>query len=229
MIIYRWENKINKKNYIGKWEGSIPDLINRYKTEIRKLSIKNRAIINGMRFYGLDNFELIIVHSDDNLSRKELEQLEIFYIKEFESLTTQNGYNCTRGGDGGDTFSYKTKEAKEESIKRMSGRTPWNKGTTGLMPTPWNKGKVGVYTEETRKNISKSLTGKKQSDETKRKHSESMKNKNLYNRIIFTDDELMFILENKQEGNKRLARLFNNKFGTKYSPAPFERIKQTMI
>jgi group I intron endonuclease len=226
MIIYRWENRINGKNYVGKWEGKLGALISRYGKEVRKLSIKNRAIINAIRFHGFENFELKIVHKDDNLNRRQLEDLEIFYIREFRSLTIENGYNCTRGGDGGDTFTYKTEKMREESRKRMSGRVPWNKGKKGLMPDPWNKGRTGVYSEETRKRISKTLTGKRLSEESKKKISERHKNIKLHNRIIFTENELEFIYKNINKGRRVIARLFNEEFKTNYSNAPFDRIKK---
>jgi hypothetical protein len=37
MIIYRWENKINGKNYVGKWEDSINKLIYRYNKEVKDI------------------------------------------------------------------------------------------------------------------------------------------------------------------------------------------------
>lgn len=224
MIIYRWENKINGKNYIGKWEGRLNKLIYRYNKEIKDLSIKNRAVINSMRFYGLNQFELKIVHEDNKLNTKELEDLERFYIREFKSLTIENGYNCTRGGDGGDVYSFRTKEQNELTRKKLSGKIPWNKGKKGVMPTPWNKGKT--LPEETKARISKTLTGKKLTAETKEKMSKTHKNRKLYNRVLFTEEEMKFIIINIKLGRRALRAKFNKEFKTNYSDAPFIRMKK---
>lgn len=35
---------------------------------------------------------------------------------------------------------YLSETIRQKMSQRRKGRVPWNKGTTGLMPTPWNKG-----------------------------------------------------------------------------------------
>ena len=74
--------------------------------------------------------------------------------------------------------SHKGKKPSDETRKKMSGKTPWNKGKKGQIP--WNKGKP--QTVETKRKLSESLKGripwnkgKPQTVETKRKLSESLK------------------------------------------------------
>jgi len=75
-----------------------------------------------------------------------------------------------------------------------TGRIPWNKDTKGVCKSnngsfkkgsiPWNKGKIGIYSEEHLKQMSKShkghiswMKGKKHTEATRRKISESRKGK----------------------------------------------------
>lgn len=54
---------------------------------------------------------------------EELDNLEIYYIKKYKSLVSENGYNVSSGG---------------YSLKK--GNIPWNKGLHNCMPPPANKG-----------------------------------------------------------------------------------------
>ena len=54
------------------------------------------------------------------------------------------------------------------------GHTPWCKGTKGII-TPWNKDKKGIFSKETLERMSLAAKGRKHSEETKRKMSESKK------------------------------------------------------
>ena len=65
----------------------------------------------------------------------------------------------------------------------MQGRIPWNKGKKNTQ-VPWNKGKKGLQvawnkgispSDETRHKWSVARTGKKHSEESKRKRGESLK------------------------------------------------------
>ncbi|MFH1248523.1 MAG: NUMOD3 domain-containing DNA-binding protein [archaeon] len=56
--------------------------------------------------------------------------------------------------------SNKGKHPSEETRKKMSeghkGKSPWNKGSKGIMPIPWSKGKTGVFSEETKRKMKES-------------------------------------------------------------------------
>ena len=62
--------------------------------------------------------------------------------------------------------------------KKDKGFIPWNKGKTGVQEA-WNKGKKGLYhlSEEHKKNIGKSLIGRKFSEESRKKISQALKGK----------------------------------------------------
>lgn len=56
---------------------------------------------NAIRYYGWKNFKCEVVEEiPDEAGRDYLNEREIFFIKYYNSLTTQNGYNVTQGGKG---------------------------------------------------------------------------------------------------------------------------------
>lgn len=95
-IIYKIENKINGKVYIGQ---TIQTLTNRWNRHCQINGISNseanmhikRAILK----YGKDNFSIsIIERCDESL----LDEREKYYICIYDSF--HHGYNCTEGGSG---------------------------------------------------------------------------------------------------------------------------------
>lgn len=101
--IYKWENKVNHKCYIGQ----AIDLYNRIKahyTEMRRdpSNRKNKSILyKAIDKYSIHNFTLEILYScpRNNCIKSELDRLEKYYIKKYNSF--KDGYNMTIGGDGG--------------------------------------------------------------------------------------------------------------------------------
>lgn len=95
--IYKATNKINGKVYIGKTY----DFLKRKEEHLkdrRGNSIFHRAIDK----YGADNFEWEIVDSTTQSERINL--LEKYYIQQYDSYKS-NGYNMTKGGDGGSMWN----------------------------------------------------------------------------------------------------------------------------
>lgn len=95
--IYKIENKINKKKYIGQTVRSV-------KTRFREhINAKDDYPIHlALRKYGKENFsfdiiEEIEIESEDELY-KALNKLETKYIQEYKSLAP-NGYNIASGGE----------------------------------------------------------------------------------------------------------------------------------
>jgi group I intron endonuclease len=121
MIIYKITNTINGKIYIGKTTKSLNE---RKKTHLKRFRYgKKTHLYSAFKKYGNDAFlwEELIKCSDIN----ELNELEIFFIKKYDSI--KNGYNMTMGGDGGDTISMKSAEEKKNQGAKI-GHIPWNKG-----------------------------------------------------------------------------------------------------
>ena len=122
------------------------------------------ALCNAIKKYGVDAFCVEIL--EFAAPEAWLSKLEILHIRFFNSKTP-NGYNLTDGGEGSMGM-----KISEETRQKKKGRTPWNKGKTG----------VQAHSPETRRKISESLkgintwmTGKKHSPETRKKMSETQK------------------------------------------------------
>lgn len=93
--IYMVTNLINNKKYIGQSK----DIKKRFQSH-HLSDYKNPHNCNyntkfyqALRKYGLDNFEVTILKL---CSENQLDELEVKYIKEFDSF--HNGYNSTEGG-----------------------------------------------------------------------------------------------------------------------------------
>lgn len=173
MIIYRVVCKINNKCYIG---------ITKHKLNKRKNQHLNLAshhnsqtiFHKALRKYGAENFVWEIIEYVDN--RSDAEKKEIYYIEQYNSLYTANGYNTANGYVN--PFYSKTEKTKKEKI-------------------PWNKGLTDIYSQQSLKRMSDSLkkTWKenghplvsiKMSDESKALMSASKKNK-TYEQIYGVD------------------------------------------
>ena len=107
MFIYKITNKINNKIYIGQvYNKTIYDRFKRHIKEAHPSSFSyiDRAIYK----YGKENFKCELIDIAETL--QELNQKEIYWISYYNSTNKKIGYNLTKGGDGGNTYLYKTSE-----------------------------------------------------------------------------------------------------------------------
>lgn len=120
--IYKITNILNNKIYIGQtYNRTIYDRFVRHCKEARKLapSALDRAIFK----YGQQNFKVeLIEECKDN---KKLNERERYWIKFFNSTNRSIRYNLTDGGEGSNTYKYKT-EAEMNEIRKKIGNS--NKG-----------------------------------------------------------------------------------------------------
>ena len=150
-LIYKITNKLNGKSYIGK------SMEYRFKHRIKqhKNDNSNTHFARAKRKYGFDNFEISII--EKGIDKNEISNKEKYWIKYFD--TFNNGYNSTIGGEGGNTFSKRTKQEMELTSLKISNSIKGCKN-----------GNKGQYVGN--KNP---MYGKRHSDETKKKMSESLK------------------------------------------------------
>lgn len=153
--VYKHINKINKKTYIG-ITCQVPIKRWNYGYGYKRNKLFFRAILK----YGWDNFNHEIIK--DNLSEKEAKQLEIEIIKKTKSNNKNYGYNITNGGEGTNGYV-----PSIETINKLKGRTPWNKGKKtneitkqklsiahkGKKLTEEHKSKIGRYGKQNAKSI----------------------------------------------------------------------------
>jgi group I intron endonuclease len=151
MIIYKITNLINNKVYIGQTTESLQKRWKRHTSEYHE---KNMYISRTISKYGEKNF--IIEKICECYSLQELNEKEIFYINEYDSLSP-NGYNLVVGGNNS-KMSDETKLKISNSHKKR-----------------YLDGKV--ISEETRKKLSESHKGWIPSEETRQKWRDAFSGK----------------------------------------------------
>ena len=204
--------------------------INRRKNNYKKLQCKTQTkLYRSLKKYGWENHVFEIIHI---CSESELDELEMFYIRKYNSVIS--GLNLMSGRTNGNHSEESKKkisiglkgkpkseqarknmliarrkrktEISDETRKRLSeshkGQIAWNKGMPHSKETRQKisqansgenhflfgkhhteetiekirKGNQGkIIPQERIEKIRKTLTGKKQSEESKRKKSESLK------------------------------------------------------
>lgn len=167
MFIYKIENMINNKVYIGQ---TIHKIKSRYRTHLRcAINKKPHPLYNSMNHYGIDSFKLSEVEHCNSM--EELNLREIHWMEFFNSQDRKFGYNLNSGGFNGLPC--------EETKRKLSI------ANKGKKLTEEHKRKIGVankkkMTPERRKEISESLMGHFVSKETIEKIAKTRKEKGVF-------------------------------------------------
>lgn len=192
MTIYKITNKINGKTYIGKTEKSLNERWKHHLKHVKKGT--NRYLYDAIRYYGINNFSIEKI--EEVADKSELNQKEIYWIKQLKSNNKNFGYNMTEGGDGG--------KMSDAIYKRLADQ------------------KRGIpLTDQHKKNVSDSLkgvfVGRKLSEKWKQKISETLK-KRYENGELKTDflkigwkkgkDHPMYGKHHTEKTKKRLSQVF---------------------
>ncbi len=118
---------------------------------------EGQPVHDAIKKYGWDNIEHIILET--NLTKEQSEDAERFYIKKYNSLSHDDGYNIEKGGYVVDALSDETKTKISKKRKGQSaGQNHWHYGQH------WD--------EQTKQKISASHKGMKYSEETLKKKRE---------------------------------------------------------
>lgn len=124
MEIYKVTNLVNGKCYIGK---TVYNLEHRKKQHLNARYRRKYAFYNALNKYGLSNFKWETIDCCD--SEDKLNELEMFYIKEFNTLAP-NGYNLSLGGDGQSGYRHTEESKLKMSIARKGvPRKPHSQST----------------------------------------------------------------------------------------------------
>lgn len=94
--IYKIENKVNGKVYIGQSK-HIQKRWNEHKMHLRNNKHYNQYLQHAWNKYGEENFEFSILEECDC---DKIDDLEIHHIKEHNSTEKERGYNLQFGGKG---------------------------------------------------------------------------------------------------------------------------------
>ena len=177
--IYITTNLLNGKKYIGQHKASSFDT--KY---IGSGIYLNRAITK----YGKTNFVCEVLESCE--TQDKLNEREIYWIKKFDAVASENFYNISIGGTGGD-LGYLANKKRSETItghvvsdttkRKMResalGHTVSNETRQKLRHA--NLGKI--VSEETKQKIRKSMVGKNAGDANGSKKSEVREKLKLLN------------------------------------------------
>lgn len=99
--IYFIINQVTKERYVGQTT-NFARRKNEHLSKLKENRHPNPKLQNAFNKYGIDSFIINKIQFDD-ITKKELDEQEIYYIKKYNSF--ENGYNLTAGGTGGDTRS----------------------------------------------------------------------------------------------------------------------------
>ena len=94
--IYKIENLINGKVYIGQ-SNDIERRFSQHQSSYEQERFSDKPLYKAFAKYGIENFSFTII---EECSVEQLNEKEKFWIAELKTLTHQNGYNITAGGNG---------------------------------------------------------------------------------------------------------------------------------
>ena len=172
--IYKIQNKINQKVYIG-FDSKYPKRIQQhYNHSKRGVS---GELYEDIRMFGWENFSKEIVYQSNDKNHC-LNVMEKHFIDEYQSK--QNGYNRTKGGQG--TFGSERPKS-DEWCKQHSESMKKNNPRTGYIFSEDEKKQHSLKMKDYyKKNPEKKpvgekngMYGKTHSEEWRKKHSETMK------------------------------------------------------
>lgn len=171
--IYKIVNVLSNKVYIGQTNDP------KYRWSQHKSCAKNEPeqyIHHAMAKHGIENFTFQII--DVALNHWQADCLEENYIKQCGSLSTENGYNLRPGGRTSPHSDETKQKLREATLKQIAIQGHPAQGTKRTPEQIENliqarKDYPVEYTEEIRKNMSEAHIGLKDTEETKRRKSES--------------------------------------------------------
>lgn len=172
--IYKFENKLNNKVYIGK----STNIYVRYKVHLKNVANgKTTRFYSALRKYGIDNFNFEII---EECPKKRLNERERYYISIYNSNDPSYGYNMTVGGDGGKTCEVPWNKGiplaeymSPEQLKKMGDKI--SKANKGRKLTNEHREKISKNHAHYWKDKVSPWKDKHPTEETKKKQSDSHK------------------------------------------------------
>lgn len=116
--IYLIRNKIDGKIYVGQ-SVNIKARITAHKRKLKINKHGNDYLQKAFNKYGADNFEFKVI---ENCNMEELDNKEIYWIKKFNSINRNFGYNLESGGHQGKITCLESKLAKCGEKNPMFGK-----------------------------------------------------------------------------------------------------------
>lgn len=145
-IIYLIINKVNGHKYVGQ---TTQGMNKRWKQHIDEaMRMSQKPLHRAMRKHGNHNFMIKEIAECDE---SELDEKEIYYIKEYDTFESSNGYNATSGGSR-PSFNEETKNKLSEL---STGKQKSDEHIINIKNSLTEKAKVttwGCLTDENRGN-----------------------------------------------------------------------------
>lgn len=117
-FIYKITNILNGDSYIGQvYNKSIEERWDRHIDPIIKNKEVKSHLGRALKKYGIENFKIEKI--DTAYSVEDINKKEKYWIKYYKDKGIKL-YNETDGGEGGNTYKYKTKEEMDEIKKKIS-------------------------------------------------------------------------------------------------------------
>lgn len=116
--IYKIENNINHKVYIGQ-SNFIERRFTQHKSPYEQERFKDKPLYQAFKKYGIKNFTFSVI---EECKLDELNVKEQYWIKYYNSLVHQNGYNIRSGGGGNDGDNHPRHKLTEEDVKDIRRR-----------------------------------------------------------------------------------------------------------
>lgn len=163
--IYKIENKINGKVYIGK--SKEPN--KRITQHMLSVGKKRHKFYDAIKHYGWENFLFEIIDS----SETGINELETYYISKYDSI--ENGYNYTLGGNGGDTYTNREEISKLQTKNKLSKKSIENWKNLEYRDQQIENARLNWQDQEYRNKVLINQKKTMTSNEFKKKHSTLMK------------------------------------------------------
>lgn len=114
--IYRIENLINHKSYIGQ-SVDIYERWVEHKWALNNKQHNNQHLVRSWHKYGANNFKFTII---DRCDENELNDREVYWVDYYDAY--YNGYNQTKGGDGclGKVWTEEEREKISRSVLQVN-------------------------------------------------------------------------------------------------------------
>ena len=217
-----------------KYYGFTYNLNRRKYIHQRNSLIKKNVFYSAIKKYGFENFNWIIVESYQNENKIHLRDIlrkrERYWIAKDLTYLSEYGYNMTRGGDGGDTFSGLSDERKESIIIKKKNdysgdKNPmYGKSVYDVWVEKYGVDIANIKLIQRKERGGKSQIGKKHphSEETK----EKIKNKLLG--VKLPEERRKKLLGNTNASGKRTEES-KQKMRKPKSLEHIEKIKQSKI
>lgn len=120
MHVYVITNLVNGKVYIG--QHCHDDLESYFKHQLPEIlagSKRKPRLYNAIRKHGIENFSIASLVQP--IDKAQMDALEKFFIRTFDSQSRQDGYNITAGGEGTAGYSH-PEEIRQRIREKMTGR-----------------------------------------------------------------------------------------------------------